>query len=477
MKMSRWLAVISGVLAICPAWAQDSGATKLSLDDYLKQVGAKNGIYKGAEISEEAAELRKEEWTLLTSPSLFGSAQRFKDEREVSSPTLQGSETTVDTYSLGVSQQTRFGLSAKLSYNYNDTTVIGANPAFLAEPHFFTTGPYLELTQAFGKNGFGGEIRATQKLQEAQALSAKYLASFRQTSIGAEAESLYWRLALAREALAAAKENLERAERIRSWSAGRAKLDLADKADLLQAEAALLSRRLEVQSATDEEKAASRAFNTIRGMESDFVSENLNGFDENTLKNLEAPDKKGVRADVKAAEQQQIAAQANAELARQRNKPILDAYVNVGLNGRDPRSNESMSESFTGKHPHSTVGIRFNMPLDLGQLSDNRRAYESESRAAQMVYQQKLFEEQRLWNDLNKKFTEARERLELARQIESAQRKKLDHERNRHQRGRTTTYQVILFEQDFASSQLARIRAQADVLNIFAQLKTFGGGQ
>ncbi|MGE4130399.1 MAG: TolC family protein [Bdellovibrionales bacterium] len=456
--------------------AQANGS-QITLDEYLSQVAGKNGAYKGAEIGEEAASLREEEWSLITSPSLFGGAQRFKDEREVSSPRFQGSETTVDTYSLGVNQQTNFGLAAKLSYVYNDTTIKGADTTFLPDPHFLTAGPYLELTQALGRNGFGGEIRASQRLQEAQAKAAKHLSGFKRTTIGAEAESLYWRLALSREALAAAKQNKERADRILGWSSNRAKMELADRADLLQAEAALLSRTLELQTATDDEKAASRAFNTMRGLESEFVSETLSGFDERTLSTLKVPEKKGLRGDVRAAEQEQIAAQANAELARQRNKPVLDAFVNVGLNGRDTKSDDTVSESFTDKHPHTTFGVRFNIPLDLVQSSKNREAYTREALAAKMNYQQKVFEEQRLWLDLNKKFNDARQRLELAVRIEAAQKKKLEYERNRHSRGRTTTYQVILFEQDFSGAQLARIRAQTDVLNVFAQLKTFGGGR
>jgi outer membrane protein TolC len=87
----------------------------------------------------------------------------------------------------------------------------------------------------------------------------------------------------------------------------------------------------------------------------------------------------------------------------------------------------------------------------------------------------KLFEQEQEWNDLNQKFHEAKKRLTLTRDIEIVQDKKLVREKARLHLGRTTTYQVLLFEQDYSTAQLARIRAQADILRILTQMKLFGG--
>mgnify|MGYP001046760359 CR=1 FL=1 len=40
-------------------------------------------------------------------------------------------------------------------------------------------------------------------------------------------------------------------------------------------------------------------------------------------------------------------------------------------------------------------------------------------------------------------------------------------------RGRTTTFQALNFEQDYASAQLLRLRTQAEVLQLTAQLNAF----
>ena len=459
-----------------PAKAPAAGPA-LSLDDYLKQVAEKNDAFRSSQLLEEGANLRSGEGTLLTKPALIASAQYAVDKREQSAAAITGSETKVQAYSLGIQQQTDFGLQGKLLYNLTGTSIVGANPAFLPNSEFFVAGPVLELTQSFGKNGFGRETRAQKEAAIAAAQATMYAERFRKTALRAEAESAFWRMALAREGVEATKGNLERAKRIQGWSSNRARMQLGDRADSLQADAAVYSRELEVQAALDEEKAASRNFNTFRGLDSDEVSEALPILDRDLIQGLKAPNRTDLRDDVKAAGERKKAAEASAILGQEKNRPTVDAFASLGLNGRDPATGTTVSESFTSDHPNYAVGVRMTMPLDLGTLSRDREGYEKEKLAAEVGYRRTVFEQDRLWNDLNKRFAESQERLKLARKIETAQREKLDYERDRQRRGRSTTYQVILFEQDFASAQLARIRTQAEVLNIFAQLKTFGGGQ
>jgi len=55
---------------------------------------------------------------------------------------------------------------------------------------------------------------------------------------------------------------------------------------------------------------------------------------------------------------------------------------------------------------------------------------------------------------LNESFSEAKVQLDLAQKLENIQRMKLDAERNRLHQGRTVTYQVLLFEQDYLVAEL-----------------------
>ncbi len=70
-------------------------------------------------------------------------------------------------------------------------------------------------------------------------------------------------------------------------------------------------------------------------------------------------------------------------------------------------------------------------------------------------------------------FTQAKNKLTLAYNLEEAQGEKLNFERDRHRRGRTTTFQVLQFEQDYATAQLGRLKQSFDLLQTHSQLKTF----
>ncbi len=467
--------VIFNMLVSMPVSAQQQSL--LTLNDYLNQVEKHNDAFQRSSRAEKGLELRSDEWRLMTTPYLFGTAQMGSDKREQSSPTIMGNETATKVYSLGFAQKTTFGLDAKLYYQYVDTEIVGANPQFINPSHFYTTGPVLELTQSLWRNGFGSETKAAIEAKEADIQAQRFTEQYTQIQLRQAAENAYWRLAVAREALVAAKENLDRTKKGRNWTAERVRLNLADRSDLLQQDAAVAARQIELQQAEMEETAAARAFNTMRGVNSDTVPEKLQPITDDLIKSLRVPERKDKRADVKAAEAQVRAAQASSRLGLEAAKPTLEAFLTAGLNGRDADSGAAISESFGTEHPNYTIGVRLNIPLNQSLASRVREGYQAAAESAEMAFRRKAFEADREWADLVQRLEESKRNLEIARKLEQVQKAKLDAERARLSRGRTTTYQVIMFESDYANAQLNRIRLAQQVLAIYSQLKTFGGKQ
>jgi outer membrane protein TolC len=205
------------------------------------------------------------------------------------------------------------------------------------------------------------------------------------------------------------------------------------------------------------------------------VPELLADLEGDLIRSMAVPARAGARDDVRAVEQGARASAAGARLSADRSSPTLEAYARLGRNGQDAQLAPAMSDAFD-KHPVTTFGLRFATPLELWNVFKSKRGWSLEESAADDQYQRKVFESDRDWADLSEKIREAKSRLELSRAIENAQKKKLTRERERLNIGRSTTYQVLLFEQDFAQAQLSRIQAQADVLNIIAQMKLFSGG-
>jgi outer membrane protein TolC len=146
------------------------------------------------------------------------------------------------------------------------------------------------------------------------------------------------------------------------------------------------------------------------------------------------------------------------------------------LNGRDSDYATAVGRSFTTQYPWNSVGVRFSAPLDVGNLSKAREGYALGQQSADLKLHRAYFDQERQWINLNKRFTESKNRLELARSVESTQKEKLFYEKERLSRGRTTTFQVIKFEEDYSKAQLSHIQVQAIVLEVVAEMKTFVGG-
>lgn len=452
---------------------QSFAAEVMSLSGYLNQVRDKHLGFQASQLVSQGASERVGEGRLLTSPSLFSQIGYLDDQKPTNNPAFLGNRTVFQNYSLGVAEQTPFGLSAKLSYNITRTELYGVNTAFVPLPKFYNVVPSLELSQSLWRNGFGSETRAAVRVAEAQAKALGLSESLKSKVILAEAEGAYWRLAIARELVSVAKSGVERAQKIQDWSKRRASLALADKSDALQAEAGLQGKQLELQMALDEEREAKRRLNSLRGIDSENVSESLEPVEPTKIAELKAIEKQGKREDVLAADEARKAAQAASVLGREKNAPTFDVVSGYSLNGRDAVLSKSISDASKTAQSTFSIGVKFSSPLDLGTVLSDRSGYLKEEKGAELNYQRKLFEEELEWSELIKKFDEARRRLQMALEIEKVQKSKLENERARLKTGRSVLYQVVLFEQDYANSQVMTLKTELQILALLAQMKTY----
>jgi outer membrane protein TolC len=454
-----------------------SAASTLTLNGYLDQVRRTNDNYRASADIGEGAMSRSKEGDLITTPTAFASASLLNDKSPKPNPLFQGTQTIANNYQIGVSQQTRFGLLGRLYYNVTYTSIKGVDSAFINPSTYYDTRPVLELTMPLWRNFLGSETNASIDALEASALATSYGQRFNAKTVLAQAESAYWRLELAREALAVTKSAYERAEKIRDWSRNRSKLNLGDESDLLQAEAVLKLRGLELQGALDEERSATLAFNSARGVDvakSTQAPEQLESISDLVDQNAVKASPVESRDDVRAVEYAQKANEALAKEGQSRMHPTFEIFTTLTVNGHDKDYTPAQSNALSSKFPANTFGARFSVPLDLGLASDVRAGYAREAIASEERTQRKKFESQIEWQDLSKRLEEAKKRYQLAREVESVQKEKMLNEKRRKERGRTTTYFVLQFEQDYAVAQLARLRSAADIMNLVAQMRVYG---
>jgi outer membrane protein TolC len=445
----------------------------VSLEAYLNQVKNKHDGVKASESLLSSAHLVEREAELLTEPVLFSSAQYINDSKQ--SPFFPYTKLMSTQFQFGVQEQTSYGTQAKLSYSYNNYQYVGSTPV---TPMAYQTSPTLEISQSLWRNGFGSETGTQREIILANSEAQKFSESFRLKSYYFEAESSYWRLALSRVALQVSNEAFDRAKKIFSYSKNKSKLGLADQSEFLQASAAVEARRVDLRLAQEDEQSAARAFNSSRGLDSENVGENLQPLADFAAKDIAVKLKRQsnmqTRDDVRAAQEQSRASIANARLSQEKDKPTLEVFGQLGLNGLDTDAQTSVNQSLGSSKPTEVIGVRFNIPLNLSATSDASAGWRAQQVGAQYNLERKIFEQEKDWHDLNQKYDNALQRFEMYDKLVEAQKAKLTNEKKRHSSGRTTLVNVINFEVEFLVAQLGRLRTLSEILQIHAQLKLFG---
>lgn len=458
-------------------WAQNPG-TDFSLDQYLEEVRRFSPDVQAGGLNRRGAELRENEGSLLYAPTLGLTAAYVDDQRYTTAPVFMGTRSVAQTAGLTLSQLTSWGMAAKFSYNLTATNVSGATA--LPVPIYTILEPRLEITQSLWSNGFGAGTRAQKAVTDASNRMTAFTETFKLKQLVLRAELAYWRLAFSRRTVEIQREVLNRSKTLLEWVSGRTRLNLSDRSDLLQVQAAYQLRKMELASAEDEERVAALEFNKVRGKEGREVVEKLVLASASSLRGLNVPGETAdhpphPREDVLAARAGEEAGVANNVLAQERNRPTLDVSLSYGGNGLDPTFGSAFSQSWNFSHPYAALQLKFSMPLAFGRQSDIREGYELGKRASGFLAAKADLDAAQEWRDLTRGLSDVRKRLALAEELAQLQRTKLEYERDRLRRGRSVTSQIIQFEQDYLQSELNLVRVSSEMLRVFAQLKLFGG--
>lgn len=448
----------------------------LTLEEYMTEVRAKNGAIVGLKSSSEAKKLRRDEGGMFFRPSFFLTGEYYDDQRPTNAPVFQGTQTLRHTVRTGLAQNFRTGTKATLSYNVYKTQINGVSGTLIPNKKFFDTAPQIEISQSLWRNFLGSEFEATEQIQNAQVEAQRFNEAFNHKQLILNAENAYWRLYVAQTALKVQEESLARAKKLRDWNRGRFSNNLIDESDMFQADANLQNREIEYQDIQTEIQSALKEFNSIRENDGEMVNlEGTKGKDSSYILEATLPPKMKMREDVRVILANKKLAEANAQLGTQRNRPNLELYGTYSMNGRDAQYNDSAEQAYTATKPFTIVGVRFSTPLDLGAMSDYKKAYAQEVVASDMIYKRKVYEVDKEWEILKERFENFKQRLILTQKMVQVQQKKFESERRRFSQGRTTTFQVVQFEQDLANSQLLKVRFEHQLIQVYNQLKLFSG--
>ncbi|MCE3254814.1 MAG: putative outer membrane protein [Rickettsiaceae bacterium] len=445
----------------------------ISLDEYLSEVREQNAGYISSNQSIISSELISKKAFLLTSPNLFVDLREGFQEQNQAVAFVRYKEVKTKNYSAGIEQSFPFGVDTRLYYNFNRTEYQGLTSSAFS-PVNYETNPMLDLTIPLWQGALGGKIKANKDLIYYQNQADKFNSQAVSIELLVEAEKLYWQVVAAKEIVDISKETLQQSEKILQTSKKKSQMNLGEKADVLQAMADVESKKLKLKQAENNARIAVRNFNQKRGLASDELDQKLDKIDFNALEKLPLESSmQNNRADVKAAAALTQSAVAAAKIEEESNKPKLDVSGHYAFNGLERNRSQAISNSLEQNGDEAYVGVRFSMPLAIGLQSDIRKGARVSASAARKNYVQKVLDQNNDWQNLLQNLQDYKENLELSRRIEKLQKSKLENERSLLKQGRTSTYQILLFEQDYNQARLNTINDAYQLLSLIADKKLY----
>jgi hypothetical protein len=445
----------------------------LSLQEYLSQVENDNAGYNSAKISASSSELLSKKSLLLTTPNLFANVKSGFEKQNQAIAFVRYEKLNTQNYSIGIEKDFSFGLNSKFYYNIDRSAYQGlTSNQFL--PISYQTNPVLEFTMPLWKDRFGSTIRSKKAAIYHQNQANKFSSKFEMKNFQVDAEKSYWWLVSSRQIVQISTDALKQAEKILANASKKSRMNLGEKADVLQAKADVESKKLQLKQAVNDARIAARNFNQKRYLESDEVDEDLEKIDFNVLEKMPINVAGSIaRDDVKASLENLKTNVANAKIEEENNKPKFDIYGSYGLQGLETTRMEAINSSFAQNGDNAYIGVKFSIPLAIGLQSDIQRGAKLSSISAKMKYRQKFFTANNDRQNLLQNLQDYQENLRLLRQIENLQKEKLLNERDLLKQGRTSTYQILLFEQDYNRSRIDTIKTAYQLLSLVADEKLY----
>lgn len=411
------------------------------------------------------------------SPQLFARAL-YADEKTTGINGIQspGDQTKTLSQSFGVQKAWGPGVETRLSHSWMRVDVEGL-PGI--DSAIWSNQFDLELRVNLWRNLLGRQrwanLRAARRALEAQIFSE----SFNVESALAQAEVAYWMASFAQERSRSLLDSLERARAILAWNQRRRSLNVVDDGDVLQSQAAVLRIQQNLEEAQRLEREARRQMQFLMGQEdlagdrgAVWTLEPLS-FDFSEM-NVPPTWNRDDRLDYRAAQLSAIAAREEASAGRSALDPQLDLFARYGGRSLDSSFSKAQSQTFDHSFPQYEIGVELMLPLSVHQT---RRAQSAQSRASDIADVQRSSLERRLdrrFYDLKEELTELISRIRVAKDLEQTQKRKLEHEDQRFRQGRSSSFQILSFQEDLAQSELGLLSLYAQLRQSIAQLKLYG---
>lgn len=455
-----------------------SSVFAMSLQDYLKTVESKNKAAQSYEVSKEAIESRRIAEDIDLAPALTAGYNYELDKSPLGQFVVLGAtETETTTYSLGLSKKFSTGTTLGLAAATTEIENQGLTAPQFAQFSKAGTGSLgVSLQQSLWKDFFGRATRLRWERLEATTEAQKLNFDLQKKLFLVNAEAAFWDYIYALDSLQIGRESLQRAQKIENWTRRRVNDGIGERADLLQAQALVASRQLNLISVEDDLASAKRkirdflelsdadAFPDIKG--DPAKSRPLNSMIEGTKGKVVTIDAYLASLSAKA---QSVVAKETEDAFR----PDLVLTASYNTNSLESDMAGATAQLGDTSRPTTKVGLNFVYLFDVAAKSSAKNAARKEALAAQLVSERKMMDSESSWIELNRRYIEMSKRIDSASKISSLQMKSAQAQSDLFNKGRSITKNVIDAEEDAANAALNLTRLRTEQRKMEAQGRLF----
>ena len=454
MKISTLVSILIMFLHNHIAYSQELG-----LNEFIAQATKQNSRSNSLQDFSISAELSLARADIITSIKAFSLINVENDRKQPQFAAFEGVSRDRRQFQLGVEQLSNFGVTHRLYTNYSYINQKGAT--LIPQPEVSNSALIYEFSVPLLKNFLGKSVQFQKDIIRKQSESQKYTQSFEYKRIKAQAVSSYWRLKTSQQLVKSQEEILDQGSKFLDWVKSRSKLRLSEDSDLKQAEAIVKLRSFDLQREKIELIKATQAFNSIREVPLDTPVGMLQDFPNDSEIPPVPTEKDAIeRLDLKALEAELNSQNSEFQLASENSKMELNLVGSAATNGLSRNTDPEYSKVFSGKYPAYSVGLRLSVPLDRDSVNDIQRSASLKKRGLSYALQRNKFDALASLKQLRTDYEQLQIQLYSAKDLLSAQENKYKTEKNRHKFGRTSTFQLLTFEQDYQVARQQLIRTK-----------------
>jgi outer membrane protein TolC len=141
--------------------------------------------------------------------------------------------------------------------------------------------------------------------------------------------------------------------------------------------------------------------------------------------------------------------------------------------GRDKDFSQAQQNMIDRDNDYWLIALQFSMPLDQIESQRHREGHKLLAEAQRQKEQALLEDRKRLWTNTVNTAQWMKSQITILRELEDIQFQKANLERTKLSQGRSTIYQVLMFEQDFVNVRSQRVNLESQIRQFISQLSLF----